>query len=165
MNFQYREGTVNDIPKLQALGIVSYGQFQHTLSPDNWHRMYTFLTAANTYPDLFQHSKCFVCVNDEELVGMAYLVPAGHPTDIFQTDWSYIRMVGVQPGYEGNGIGKKLVQLCIDHAKKTGEKVIALHTSEFMDAARHLYEKIGFKKIKELEPRFGKKYWLYLLVL
>jgi ribosomal protein S18 acetylase RimI-like enzyme len=34
-----------------------------------------------------------------------------------------------------------------------------------MNAARHIYEKIGFKIIKELEPRLGKKYWLYELTL
>jgi ribosomal protein S18 acetylase RimI-like enzyme len=38
-----------------------------------------------------------------------------------------------------------------------------LHTSEYMNSARHIYEKIGFKSIKELAPRYGNKYWLYLL--
>jgi len=165
MNLQYREGSVSDIPKLQALGIVSYGQFQPVLSPDNWNRMYSFLTATNSYTDLFQHATCFVCVNEEDIVGMAYLIPSGNPTDIFQTDWSYIRMVGVHPEFEGNGIGKTLVQMCIGQAMKTAEQIIALHTSEFMNPARRLYEKMGFKQIKELEPRFGKKYWLYLLML
>ena len=96
---------------------------------------------------------------------MAYVIPKGNPTDIFQEDWSYIRMVGVNPNYNGNGIGKRLTQLCIDHAKETGENVVALHTSEFMDAARHIYESMGFKQIRELEPRLGKRYWLYQLEL
>jgi len=34
-----------------------------------------------------------------------------------------------------------------------------------MDAARHIYEKMGFKRIKELQPIFGKRYWLYHLNL
>ena len=53
--------------------------------------------------------------------------------------------------------------MCIENAEKNNEQIIALHTSEFMNKARHIYEKIGFKVIKELAPRYGKKYWLYLL--
>lgn len=45
----------------------------------------------------------------------------------------------------------------------SNERTIALHTSEFMDAARHIYESVGFVKVKEIPARYGKKYWLYLL--
>jgi hypothetical protein len=31
----YRIGTINDIDELQNLGIIAYGQFQNTLTPDN----------------------------------------------------------------------------------------------------------------------------------
>jgi len=70
---------------------------------------------------------------------------------------------GVNPRYGNQGIGKKLTQMCIDHAKKLNEKIIALHTSEFMHAARHIYASLGFTIVKEIEPIFGKKYWLYHL--
>ncbi len=79
--------------------------------------------------------------------------------------WSYIRMVGVHPHYAGRGIGKQLTQRCIDFAISSDEQVIALHTSEYMNAARHIYESLGFKQMKELEPRYGKRYWLYQLEL
>jgi len=69
----------------------------------------------------------------------------------------------VHPDFEGNGIGKKLTQLCIDHAKEMNEKVIALHTSAFQHAARHIYESLGFVKIKDLDLMFGKQYYLYTL--
>jgi ribosomal protein S18 acetylase RimI-like enzyme len=162
---KYRTGTLHDKEKLQNLGLNSYGKFKNILSEENWNRLYSFLTNENSYSDLLSNAACFICETRDEIVGMAYLVPNGHPTDIFQSDWSYIRMVGVNPAFEGKGIGKKLTQMCIDFAKETGESVIALHTSEFMDAARHIYENIGFKQIKELEPRLGKKYWLYILEL
>jgi len=42
---------------------------------------------------------------------------------------------------------------------------MALHTSEMMRSARHIYEKIGFNILKEIEPRLGVKYWLYTLEL
>jgi ribosomal protein S18 acetylase RimI-like enzyme len=74
-------------------------------------------------------------------------------------------MVGVHPNFSGKGIGRELIKICILFAKESDEKIIALHTSEFMNSARHLYEDLGFVMNKELKPIFDKKYWLYLLKL
>lgn len=163
MEYKYRIGTIKDKEKLQKLGLTSYGQFKEVLTEENWNKMNAFLTAQNSYLDLLSKSKCFICETNAEIIGMAFLVSKGNPTGIFHTDWCYIRMVGVNPEYGGKGIGKKLTQMCIDSAKETKEKIIALHTSEFMDVARHIYESIGFEQTKELEPLYGKKYWLYKL--
>jgi hypothetical protein len=55
--------------------------------------------------------------------------------------------------------------MCIDKARVMGENTIALHTSEFHDAARHIYESLGFVKLKDLDLIYGKKYYLYTLEL
>jgi ribosomal protein S18 acetylase RimI-like enzyme len=96
---------------------------------------------------------------------MAFIVLSGNPTEIFQSNWSYIRFVSVHPNHSGKGIGKYLTQLCIDFAKQNNEQTVVLHTSEFMNKARHIYESLGFAILKELEPRLGEKYWLYTLTL
>jgi ribosomal protein S18 acetylase RimI-like enzyme len=161
----YRKGNLSDKPQLQKLGLLSYDQFKNILTIANWQKMETFLSDPNSYSHLLATSTCFVCEDGDKIVGMTFLVSKGNPTDIFEKDWSYIRMIGVDPAYSGNGIGRKLTQMCVDLAKITQEKIIALHTSEFMDNARHMYESIGFKQTKEIEPRYGKKYWLYTLDL
>jgi ribosomal protein S18 acetylase RimI-like enzyme len=160
---EYREGNFDDVAELQKLALISYGQFQNTLTEENWNKLRAHITNENLFPHLLKTSKGFVCEHDKEIVGMAFLVPKGNPTEIFDKDWSYIRMVGVDPKFGGKGIGKMLTQMCIDFAKSSDEKVIALHTSEYMNAARHIYESLGFKKIRELEPRYGKRYWIYTL--
>jgi len=66
-------------------------------------------------------------------------------------------MIGVHPKYRGHGISKKLTQRCIEYTTQHGETILTLHTSEFMDAARHIYESLGFKRIKGLDPIFGKE--------
>lgn len=161
----FRKATIADIEKLKLIGLNSFGKFKNQLTDDNWEKLEKYLTGENTYPELLSQSTCFVCEYGNEVVGMAFLFSRGNPTDIFQEDWSYLRMVGVDATYAGKGIGRYLIETCINHARTTGEKTIALHTSEFMDAARHLYEDMGFSKVKELAPRLGKKYWLYLLEL
>ncbi|MCF8278558.1 MAG: GNAT family N-acetyltransferase [Flavobacteriales bacterium] len=165
MTLNYRIGTLIDEEKLRKLGLTSYGVFKEVLTADNWAVMHSFLSASNAYSDLLLKATCFVCEADGELVGMAFLLPHGNPTEIFDTQWSYIRMVGVNPAFRGNGIGKKLTRLCVDLAKETNESVVALHTSEFMHPAMYIYEGIGFEKVRELAPLYGNQYWLYKLQL
>ena len=161
----YREGAIGDTAQLKKLALISYGQFQNVLNEENWEKLRTQLTREDLFPGLLKTSQCFVCENADEIIGMAFLVSSGNPTEIFEADWSYIRMVGVHPDYSGRRIGSQLTQRCIDFAKSSGEKIIALHTSEYMNAARHIYETLGFKQMKELESRYGKRYWLYQLEL
>ena len=161
----YRSGTANDIKQLQKLSLASYGQYADVLTPENWHKLNTNLNKEETFIELVNKSHCFVCVDVDKIVGMAFLLPGGNPTDIFEKEWSYIRMVGVHPGYAGKGIARRLTEKCIEKAKELNERTIALHTSEFMNAARHLYQNMGFKILKEIPNRLGKRYWLYTLHL
>jgi len=161
----YRSGNLKDIDQLVQLAIDSYGPYTTILSAEHANELTAILKDENKIIPLLEKGKCFVCIHQSNVVGMAFLVPNGHPFEFYKTEWAQIRYVGVHPDYQGMGIAKKLTHMCITHAKDTGEKTIALHTSEFMDAARHIYESLGFKRDKELEPRFGKIYWLYLLNL
>lgn len=163
-NLIYRKANLSDFDKLKSLGIESYSEFSKVLTNTNWDKMNSFLESSENLTNLINQSTVFVCEKDSKIIGMIYLVPSGNPTELFQKDWSYIRFLGVNTKYRGNGIGKKLTDLCMEYAKKTNEKYISLHTSEFMDSARAIYEKRGFKKTKEIEY-LGKKYWIYLYEL
>ncbi len=52
-----------------------------------------------------------VFVDEDEVVGCAAL-------RIFTKDLAEVRSVAVKPGWERKGIGKKLVEFCLDEAKK-----------------------------------------------
>ncbi|QIP14554.1 GNAT family N-acetyltransferase [Spirosoma aureum] len=159
----YRTATASDIPNIARLTLKSYHDYKAVLTPINWARMEANLSNENLYADLLGKATTFVCEANCRLVGVIFLMPNGNPTSIFPADWSYIRLLGVDPDYRGLRIGRKLTELCIHHAKSTGEIGIALHTSEFMNAARSMYEELGFRQAKELPPMFDKRYWLYKL--
>ncbi len=53
-----------------------------------------------------------------------------------------------RPELRGLGIGKRLLQLCMDEARKAGYTCMYLETIEGMKAARGLYEHLGFKQIE-----------------
>ncbi len=157
----FREANISDLQDLKKLGITSYNEFSKVLSNENWKKMNSFLNNEDRLANLIDKSTVFVCEKNAEIIGMIYLVSSGNATELFQSNWSYIRFLGVNTEYRGLGIGKKLTELCMEQAIKANENYIALHTSEFMDAARTIYENRGFKAIKEIEY-LGKKYWIYL---
>jgi ribosomal protein S18 acetylase RimI-like enzyme len=166
MNLTYRHGTKKDLQELKNLAIISWTPFMEQLTEDNWDSLNKTISNDKTYTDLIDQSTCIVCVSDnDDIIGMAFLVPNGNPTDIYEKEWSYIRFVSVDPKFSGQGIGRKLTNMCLDLAKQNGEKIIALHTSEIMDKARHIYESLGFRILKEIDQRLGKRYWLYKLDL
>lgn len=161
----YRKAHIEDIEQIRDLHVRACGQYADVLSPDNWARMLNNLEDLKGLRDLMQNSFTYVCEADRKIIGAVSLVHRGNPTDIFMKDWSYIRNLSVDPEYRGRGVAKKLVLECISEAISRRESRIALHTGEFMESAKALYENIGFKVLKELEPMFGKRYWLYKLDL
>lgn len=166
MNLTYRQGTKDDLQNLKKLAIKSWSPFQKELTVEHWNSLKERISNVKTYEELVDQSTCFVCVaNNDHVIGMAFLVPNGNPTDIYQKEWSYIRFISVDPDFGGQGIGRKLTVMCVEKAKENGEKTVALHTSEMMNNARHIYESLGFEILREIDQRLGKKYWLYILDL
>lgn len=159
----YRRANASDAPNIVGLMVNAYHDYKAVLTPADWARMETNLANESMFVELLGKATAFVCELDNQLAGAIFLVPKGNPTTIFSADWSYIRLLGVDPRYRGLGIGRKLTRLCVHHAQFTGEIGVALHTSEFMNAARKMYDEIGFKQEEELAPMYGKRYWLYKL--
>ncbi len=164
MNF--RRADKQELEKLRELGIKSWTPFKQNLTDDNWKNLYKTIIDPKSYANLLKKAECVVCEDeDKKIIGMAFLVPNGNPTEIYDANWCHLRFVSVDPNYRGKGIGKRLTKLCIEIAIKNNEQTMALHTSEIMHSAQHIYEKIGFKMLREIEPRHGIRYWLYTLQL
>lgn len=161
----YRTATIQDLKQLQQLGLLAYGQHKATITKENWVKWEKGFNDDANFTNLLSISNCFICEVEGKIIGMAFFVPSGNPFIHFPIEWSYIRYVGVDPAFSGNGIGKKLTQQCIEAATNNGENIIGLHTSEFQNPARHIYESLGFIKQKELEPVFGKVFYIYSLAL
>jgi ribosomal protein S18 acetylase RimI-like enzyme len=62
-----------------------------------------------------------------------------------------IRMLAVDPARQGRGIGRALTEWCVERARAAGRVRLVLHTGEFMPAAVHLYERMGFERVPELD--------------
>lgn len=77
-----------------------------------------------------------------EIIGGAGIAPLPGEPDTCELVKMYFR-----PGARGLGLGKRLLQLCMEEAVKFGYSRIYLETIEQMHAARGLYEHLGFLQI------------------
>ncbi len=62
---------------------------------------------------------------------------------------AHLRWFIVSDRFQGRGIGRRLIEVAVDFCRKNGYKQVYLWTFEGLNAARHLYEKTGFKLIEE----------------
>ena len=61
---------------------------------------------------------------------------------------SHIRMLGVSPSARGRGVGRALMDACIERARERGKRFVTLRTTDRMLVAQRMYASMGF----ELDP-------------
>ncbi|HEY4617113.1 MAG TPA: GNAT family N-acetyltransferase [Flavobacterium sp.] len=82
----------------------------------------------------------FYAKYNEEIVGTVSLMKMN------DTEFELSKMA-VTNGVQGLGIGKKLMQHCIEIALEHGIEKIILYSNRTLKPAIHLYEKFGFEEI------------------
>lgn len=76
----------------------------------------------------------------------------------------HIRMLGVDPVFRGRGVGRALVEGCIDEIRAAGRSVVTLDTTAVMTVAQHLYERMGFTRVRTFHA-WGMDFISYALAL
>lgn len=89
-----------------------------------------------------ERERCWIAEKDGKNVGAVFLVKQTEKV-------AKLRLLIVDPETRGLGIGQKLVHQCTEFARQKGYKKITLWTNSVLSAARRIYEKEGYKLIKE----------------
>lgn len=64
------------------------------------------------------------------------------------------RVLAVDPGFEGRGVGRRLVESCLDRAVTGGRRRMFIISMAWMHRAHALYHGLGFSRRPDLDARF-----------
>jgi GNAT superfamily N-acetyltransferase len=103
----------------------------------------------------FEVAETYVAVRGESIVGTVAFYP-----DVVLEGWSNLpagwagfRALVVDPRARGAGIGRALVDRCLDRARELGRPTLGIHTVALLGDAMRLYERLGFTRCPEFDLR------------
>lgn len=126
----------------------AYRQYENFIPPDSWKIYLEDITDVKSRLD---ESDLIVAELEHRLVGCVTLYMDGSQSfpESWPEGWAVVRLLAVHPEYRGQGIGHALMQECIHRCRESKVAVIGLHTTEVMEIARRMYERMGFERFPE----------------
>ena len=103
-------------------------------------------TLSEAYND--EKSVYFVIEKDGEIFGGAGI----KKLDNYEGNICELQKMYFMPEARGIGLGSKMMDICLEKAKNFGFEKCYLETLPYMEEARKLYRKVGFK---DLDARMG----------
>lgn len=101
----------------------------------------------DTLFELFQQENAYfwLAIVGQEIIGTCGIFPTkGLPNGCIELVKFYIKST-----YRGKGLGKKLMEISLDKAREIGFESVYLESLPQLNTAVGMYEKAGFKHIKE----------------
>ena len=157
-NVVVRLGEDSDIEPSRAVLRAAYTEYETAFPSANWE---PYLEDILDLEGRSEASELLVAELDGKIVGCVSYFPPGskasYPSDSFSTtwpdDWSAVRLLAVEPGARGRGVGRRLTDACLDRARAQGAPVMGLHTTVPMAIARAMYERMGFERVPRYDFR------------
>lgn len=145
---------------------AGYAEYAEQMPPGRWDR---YIASAADVRRRLDQADLIVAEHEGRLVGTVTFFANGAQSvgEDWPPDWVGIRLLAVAPEARGLGIGRALMEWCIDRARSLGATAVALHTTEMMAVARAMYERMGFVRAPDYDyhPASGRTVMAYRLDL
>lgn len=156
-----REARDEELDTIAALIVDAYAEYAARMSPDAWA---SFANEIANVRGRMADADLLVAEEGGRIVGSVTIFNGWRGV---QEGTSGVRLLAVPPEHRGSGVGRTLMQACIDRARRGGKRRLMLTTTQEMAAVRELTEKMGFVREPGLdhEPAPGVRYEGYALDL
>jgi ribosomal protein S18 acetylase RimI-like enzyme len=92
---------------------------------------------------------------------VTYVSGPGPLSESEREDEAGFRMLAVAPWAQGRGVGRALVESCIERARADGKAGLAIYTRPSMKMAQRLYESLGFQRDTSDDWEYEPGEWLW----
>lgn len=151
----------DELDAVAALLVDAYAEYAARMSPDAWA---SFAQDIGNVRGRMIEADVVVAERDGLLVGSVTLFTRHRGV---QSGTVGVRLLAVHPDARGTGVGRVLMEYAIEHARREHQNRVVLSTTQEMESARDLYEKLGFHREPALdhEPAPGVRFEGYALDL
>src|SRR4051812_635330 len=147
--FHIRDARDDDRPAIRDLTLAAYAEYAQIMAPSAWAGL---LQAVQTGLEAEGAVERIVAERNGNLLGsvMLYSATANAYGDADMTGGApELRLLAVAAAARGQGVGTALVEECMLRARRAGASALGLHTSESLQAAIRMDERMGFVRAPE----------------
>jgi ribosomal protein S18 acetylase RimI-like enzyme/SAM-dependent methyltransferase len=138
-----------DVDAVRAVIRRSYAEYESVLAPELYSAYIENLLDVHAHTG---DALTLVAVTGDEVVGSVSLYRDAASAGFgWPANRAAIRALAVDPDGRARGVGRQLLDACIERATSWGAAAIGLHTAAFMAAAVRLYERRGFRRVPDLD--------------
>ena len=148
MELRIRDANREELEQAALMIKDSYQEYEARMPPRAWQAYAANILDVHSRLPV---SQLIVADDRGKLVGAVTYYPDASAT--YEAGWAGIRLLAVHPESRGKGLGRTLMDECIQRCRQRGISILGLHTTPLMDVARGMYERMGFVR----EPRFDHR--------
>lgn len=144
-DLKIREARDDELDIVASLVVDAYSEFAARMAPDAWS---SFAQDIANVRGRSLDAQVLVAERDGRIVGTVTRYPDWNGA---QQDASAVRVLAVPPDERGTGVGRALMEQCIEWARDEGKERLVLAVTPEMEDARDLYDKLGFERDPALD--------------
>lgn len=134
-----RPATPCDFPAVAELTYQAYIDSGHLAASDPYAAKLTDIEA--------RAAQLFVADLDGQVAGSVNIAtPGSSLIEVANGNELEFRMLAVHPTYQGQGIGRALVEFVLDYARSNGRSQVVMTTMASMTTAQAMYTSMGFHR-------------------
>lgn len=150
--FTLRDARAQDQDAIRGVTLAANEEYARIV-PAQWvgYRQNILSTLADVTP-----AEQIVAERNGVILGTVLLYPANTVFQVedgatVQLEFPEVRLLAVEPAARGQGVGKALMRECIERARRAGAAALTLHTTDIMQVAMKMYERMGFVRTPQLD--------------